>query len=233
MTYSIAAVTDFLDGSIARATQSVSWLGKIMDPVMDRVLLFTGVLGLMINGDLPIWVAVFVIGRDVYLALGALRLQKYRHRPIDVIYVGKVATALLMSGFCFLLVGWPMLPGLGLVDTDWLPGLGASAASLGIWLVYAGVVCSTIAAVIYTREGFFLKHERVAGRDVETVESNKRARAAARPKKGSDARAESMAAAESAVIAGTADAKVVTKMAARSAAKAKAAAASADAEADA
>ncbi len=231
--YSIAAVTDFLDGSIARATQSVSWLGKIMDPVMDRVLLITGVLGLMINGDLPIWVAVFVIGRDVYLALGALRLQKYRHRPIDVIYVGKVATALLMSGFCFLLVGWPMLPGLGLVDTDWLPGLGNSAASLGIWLVYAGVVCSTIAAVIYTREGFFLKHERVAGREVETVESNRRARAAARPKKGSEVRAESMAAAESAVIAGTADSKVVTKMAARSAAKAKAAAASVDAEADA
>ena len=45
--YAVAAVTDFLDGQIARRTQTVSWLGKIMDPVMDRVLLFTGVLGLL------------------------------------------------------------------------------------------------------------------------------------------------------------------------------------------
>ena len=68
--YAVAAVTDFLDGQIARRTQTVSWLGKIMDPVMDRVLLFTGVLGLLFNGELPLWVPVFVIGRDVYLAIG-------------------------------------------------------------------------------------------------------------------------------------------------------------------
>ena len=42
--YVIAAVTDFLDGQVARRTQTVSWLGKIMDPLMDRILLFTGVL---------------------------------------------------------------------------------------------------------------------------------------------------------------------------------------------
>ena len=57
--YVIAAVTDFLDGQVARRTQTVSWLGKIMDPVMDRVLLFTGVLGLMLRGELPVWMAVF------------------------------------------------------------------------------------------------------------------------------------------------------------------------------
>jgi len=51
--YAIAATTDFLDGQIARRTQTVSWLGKVMDPVMDRLLLFTGVLGLIITGELP------------------------------------------------------------------------------------------------------------------------------------------------------------------------------------
>ena len=43
--YAVAASTDFLDGQVARRTQTVSWVGKIMDPIMDRVLLFTGVLG--------------------------------------------------------------------------------------------------------------------------------------------------------------------------------------------
>ncbi|MEE8723682.1 MAG: CDP-alcohol phosphatidyltransferase family protein [Atopobiaceae bacterium] len=176
--YGVAASTDFLDGQIARRTQTVSWLGKLMDPIMDRILLFTGVLGLMITGELPIWIAVFIIGRDTYLAIGAMVLQKYRRRPVDVVFIGKVTTALLMTGFCDLLLGVPKVPGLGLIDVSWLPGFGSSVAILGVWFVYAGVICSAITAVIYTKEGFFFKRERLAGHDVESSESNERAREA-------------------------------------------------------
>lgn len=151
--YVVAATTDFLDGQVARRTQTVSWLGKIMDPIMDRVLLFTGVLGLLIVGDLPLWVPVFVIGRDVYLGIGGLILQHFRRRPIDVVYVGKAATALLMFGFCDLLLGVPVIEGLGLVDVSWLPGLNAHDAALGIFFVYAGIVCSIITAFVYTAKG--------------------------------------------------------------------------------
>lgn len=151
--YVVAAATDFLDGQVARRTQTVSWLGKIMDPIMDRVLLFTGVLGLLAVGELPIWVPIFVIGRDVYLAGGGLILQKYRVRPLDVTYVGKAATALLMAGFCDLLLGVPVLPAFGLVDVSWLPLLNAQSAPVGMLLVYAGVLCSVAAAVLYTVQG--------------------------------------------------------------------------------
>ncbi len=151
--YVIAATTDFLDGQIARRTQTVSWLGKIMDPIMDRILLFTGVLGLLIVGDLPLWVPVFVIGRDVYLALGGLVLQHFRKRPIDVAYIGKTATALLMFGFCDLLLGLPVIEGLGIFDASWLPGLNSQPAALGIFFVYAGIICSFITAIVYTAEG--------------------------------------------------------------------------------
>lgn len=176
--YAIAAGTDFLDGQIARRTHTVSWLGKIMDPIMDRVLLFTGVLGLMITGELPCWIALFVIGRDAYLALGAILLQRYRRRPIDVVFIGKVTTAFFMLGFCGLLIGMPHVPGIGLLESIYLPGLGTQPAVLSIWLVYAGVVCSTITAIIYTKEGLFFKRESLAGRDVESAESNARARKA-------------------------------------------------------
>ncbi len=151
--YVVAATTDFLDGQVARRTQTVSWLGKIMDPIMDRILLFTGVLGLLIVGELPLWVPVFVIGRDVYLAVGSLVLQHYRRRPVDVAYVGKAATALLMFGFCDLLLGLPVVDGLGLVDVAWLPGLNDLSAAVGIFFVYAGVVCSFVTAIVYTVEG--------------------------------------------------------------------------------
>lgn len=151
--YVVAASTDFLDGQVARRTQTVSWLGKIMDPVMDRVLLFTGVLGLLIVGDLPMWVPAFVIGRDLYLGVGGLILQHFRRRPIDVVYVGKAATALLMVGFCDLLLGLPVVDGLGLVDVSWLPGLNSQPAALGIFFVYVGVICSLVTAVVYTGKG--------------------------------------------------------------------------------
>lgn len=162
--YAIAAVTDFLDGQVARRTQTVSWLGKVMDPIMDRVLLFTGVLAIVLTGELPIWVAVLVIGRDCYLAVGAFILQRYRRRPVDVVYIGKVATALLMLGFCDLLLGAPVVRGLGLCDVSWLPGLNAEPATLGIFFVYAGLVCSVATAVIYTCEGVQIRREALGER---------------------------------------------------------------------
>ena len=155
--YVVAATTDFLDGQVARHA------ALDCDPIMDRVLLFTGVLGLLIVGDLPLWVPVFVIGRDVFLGIGGLILQHFRRRPIDVVYVGKAATALLMVGFCDLLLGLPVMEGLGLVDVAWLPGLNSQSAALGILFVYAGVVCSLVTAVVYTVKGVQVIRESRAG----------------------------------------------------------------------
>ena len=79
--------------------------------------------------------------------------QHFRRRPIDVVYVGKAATALLMFGFCDLLLGLPVVDGLGLVSAAWLPGLNSQASALGIFFVYAGVACSLVTAVVYTFKG--------------------------------------------------------------------------------
>lgn len=155
--YAIAACTDFLDGQVARRTQTVSWVGKVMDPIMDRVLLFTGVLGLMLTGELPVWVAVFVVGRDAILAGGAMWLRTFQTRPLDVIYVGKAATALLMSGFVLLLFDCPRVAGLHITDVAWLPGFNGIPCAFGIYLVYAGVICSTITAVIYWHQGLRIR----------------------------------------------------------------------------
>ena len=158
--YAIAASTDWLDGQIARMTKTVSWLGKMMDPVVDRCLLFTGVVGLVGKGELPVWVCIAIIGRDVYLALGNLIVRRYHRRPIDVVYTGKIATALLMSGFTLMLLGLPVLDGLGFVPSaiTWLPVLNGDSAPLGIFFVYVGVVFSLLTGVIYTAKGIIAIH---------------------------------------------------------------------------
>lgn len=153
--YALAASTDWLDGQIARRTKTVSWLGKVMDPIVDRALLFTGVLGLVLRGELPIWVCVLVIGRDVYLAGGSIVVRRFHKRPIDVVLVGKAATALLLMGFCLLLLGFPVVDGLGVLPSAFafLPGFTAAPVPVGMFVVYAGLVCSVITAVVYTVKG--------------------------------------------------------------------------------
>lgn len=154
--YAVAASTDWLDGTIARKTRTVSWFGKIMDPVVDRALLFTGVIGLVVRNELPVWVCLVIILRDVYLACGNAIVRRYHKRPIDVVYTGKAATAFLMTGFSFMLLGLPQVPGLGLLGSvaGPFPGLDARTVPFGIYLVYIGVAFSLITAVIYTIKGY-------------------------------------------------------------------------------
>src|SRR5918994_6504434 len=60
--------TDFLDGYIARHFHQVSDLGKILDPVADRLLLFVGVGGILVDGSVPTWFAIAVLVREALVA---------------------------------------------------------------------------------------------------------------------------------------------------------------------
>lgn len=160
--YAIAASTDFIDGLVARSTNTVSWVGKVMDPIMDRFLLFTGVLALVLTGELPAWIAVLVVGRDVYLFLGALYLQRFQKRPVDVVLIGKIATALLMFGFCLMLLGLPQVHGLGITDAPWLPGLNSNITCAGIYVIYLGLVFSIATAIDYSIKGWAIRKEGLA-----------------------------------------------------------------------
>lgn len=147
--YAIAGSTDWIDGQIARRTNTVTQFGKIVDPLVDRLLLASGVVGLYLIGELPLWVPVVLVLRDVYLLYGAYVLE--RHRIIlPVTYAGKLTTAILLVGFSSLIAGWPRMPGLGLVDSGWLPGFGSATVTAGIWFAYVGIALSVSAAVQYT-----------------------------------------------------------------------------------
>lgn len=152
--FALAASTDFLDGQLARRTHTVSRLGQLLDPVVDRTLMVAGVVGLLLVGRLPLWIIIFVIVRDVYLLAGGAYLISRWKKRVPVIYLGKVATTFLFVGFAGLLLNFPQLPGLGVCDLVWLPGFNGQLASWGIWFVYVGLVLAAITTVVYTVRGW-------------------------------------------------------------------------------
>lgn len=150
LVFAASAFTDFLDGQIARRTHTVSKLGQLLDPAVDRILMITGVLGVFLVGRIPLWVIVVVVVRDLYLLVGGGWLLSRYHIRVPVVYPGKFATTFLFIGFSGLLLNWPLIPGLGWCDLAWLPGFNGDLVSWGIWFIYAGLVLSLGVTVYYS-----------------------------------------------------------------------------------
>ena len=164
----VAASTDWLDGQIARRTGTVTALGKAIDPLVDRLLIAAAVFGLWIVDRLPGWIVFVLVARDVYLGYGIWRLEQVYHQRMRVTYLGKATTAVLLVGFADLILGWPIVPGLGVTTSPLLPGFDSQPAVLGIWFVYAGMVLSIASAIQYT---FIFRRTAARSRQLEATRS--------------------------------------------------------------
>jgi cardiolipin synthase len=149
----VASLTDLVDGSIARATHTVSKLGQLLDPFVDRVFIIVGIIAIFVSGRVPLWILLLLLGRDAVMLVLTVYQKRRFNRDFEVIFLGKVTTALVMAGFCSLVLWWPVLPGANVADIPFLPGWGSTAAPLGIWLLYLGVIASWITGAIYLRRG--------------------------------------------------------------------------------
>jgi cardiolipin synthase len=101
----VVGVTDFLDGYLARRFHQVSNLGKVLDPVADRVVLVTGVISIAVYGAVPGWLAGIVLGREVMVSVAVLVLAGLGAKRIDVLWVGKAGTFGLLCCFPLFLLG--------------------------------------------------------------------------------------------------------------------------------
>ncbi|KAF9892211.1 hypothetical protein FE257_001987 [Aspergillus nanangensis] len=70
--FTYAGITDLVDGYIARRYNLQTVVGTIIDPMADKLLMTIGVACLAVNGSIPVWLAVIILGRDVGLALSAI-----------------------------------------------------------------------------------------------------------------------------------------------------------------
>jgi cardiolipin synthase len=130
--------TDWVDGWLARRTGQVSNVGKVLDPVADRLAIAAALVALVVRDAVPLWAALLVLVRDaLVLVAGAVVLARYRVR-LDVRWIGKVATFALMWGIP--LIAWG----------NFELCLHRVAEPVG-WVVYViGIVLYYVAAVLYT-----------------------------------------------------------------------------------
>jgi cardiolipin synthase len=116
--------TDFLDGYIARHFDQASDLGKVLDPVADRLLFFVGVGAIIIDDSVPLWFAVAVLVREGLVAGATLALAALGATRIDVTWFGKAGTFGLMIAFPLFLashstLGWADVAD----DLAWIAGI--------------------------------------------------------------------------------------------------------------
>ena len=136
--FALASITDPVDGYLARSRGLVTEVGKVADPIADKTLTGTALVGLSILGDLPWWVTVVVLVREIGITL--LRFWVIRHGVIPASRGGKLKT--FLQSFA---IGLYILP-----LTGWL-------ATSRAWFMALAVVVTIVTGVDYVIRALTLR----------------------------------------------------------------------------
>ena len=139
--FTIASITDFLDGYLARKYHLITNFGKFADPLADKLLVMTAFITLVGAGVIPMWIVAVIVCRE--LAVTGLRLLLVNDGEVlAAAWPGKVKTATQMLAIIFLLI-------------DDFPVKGLPF-SIGTILLY---VC--LVATVYSGVDYFIKNKHV------------------------------------------------------------------------
>jgi CDP-diacylglycerol--glycerol-3-phosphate 3-phosphatidyltransferase len=150
--FAIAMITDLFDGHIARTYDLVTDFGKIADPIADKAIMGAALICLSSLGDLPWWVTIVILGRELGITL--LRFLVIRYGVIPASRGGKLKT--LTQGVA---VGMYVL-----ALTGWL-------ATLRFWVMAAAVVLTVATGLDYVRQAIVLRRQGIAERKAALEEA--------------------------------------------------------------
>ena len=141
--YMLAAITDFLDGYLARKRNLVSVLGKFLDPLADKLIVMATLVWLVTMGRVPVWLVIILIGREITVT--ALRgIASSEGLVIAAGEGGKSKTALQMVGIICLVLGYPYHINFFVVDFGMV-----DLVRVGRALIYGSLVFSVVSAIQY------------------------------------------------------------------------------------
>ena len=127
----VAALTDFIDGQLARRTGAVTEFGKKLDPLADRIFISGTILALTVAGVLPLVGVILVVARDIFMIVG-YKIAGGRGARLRVSYFGKAYTAVLMIAIVLAMAG-----------------IEIGGVQVGMWLFWAGVAGSLRSGAAY------------------------------------------------------------------------------------
>lgn len=135
----MGAITDYLDGKIARALNQTSEFGAKFDPTVDRLYIAAVIIAFAIKDYLPWWLVISIIARDLVLAIVIISQRIRGIAFLPVTFLGKAATFNLLYAFPFLLL--------------------ADLNLIGIWCYRAGWAFAIwgISLYFYTGMQYFIK----------------------------------------------------------------------------
>jgi CDP-diacylglycerol---glycerol-3-phosphate 3-phosphatidyltransferase len=146
--FAVAAVTDRLDGELARRRGLVTAFGTIADPIADKALMGAALVGLSLLELVPWWITVVILGRELGVTL--LRLLVLRHGVIPASRGGKAKT--LVQTFAI---------GLHLLPLEAVPVLGA----LRLGVLYVALALTVATGVDYVLRAVRLRRSAAAVAD--------------------------------------------------------------------
>jgi cardiolipin synthase len=144
----VVGTSDWVDGFVARHTGQVSVLGKLLDPLADRVVVVAVLVAFAARETVPWWLAAVIVGRDLIVMGSFAALEKRGLPRIAVNRVGKSATAAIFTGLGLAAAGVAM-------SASGVAGLESAAHGThmaGIVFLSAGAVLSWAAAALYAVE---------------------------------------------------------------------------------
>jgi CDP-diacylglycerol--glycerol-3-phosphate 3-phosphatidyltransferase len=138
MVFVVASFTDLIDGDLARKRGLITEFGKLADPIADKALIGTALVGLSMLGELSWWVTLLILTREIGVTL--LRFWVIRHGVIPASRGGKVKTMLQA-----LAIGLLVLPLSGFFHT------------VAVVVMAAAVVLTVVTGLDYIARAFKLR----------------------------------------------------------------------------
>jgi CDP-diacylglycerol--glycerol-3-phosphate 3-phosphatidyltransferase len=158
--FTLLALTDGLDGYLARSRNEVTNLGKFLDPLADKILVTAALLALIELGKLPAWVALLIIGRD-FLVSGLRMVASAEHQVIAASKIGKSKTVLQIIAMIMFIIK----------DSQLIIDLGPEIA-LVAWLLSWAVMLVALVLTLLSMIDYFIKSSHVLGLPIANVKGD-------------------------------------------------------------
>ncbi len=106
LVFVLASITDFFDGYIARMFNQITVLGKIIDPLADKMLTLASFLGLVVLQRADVWAIFLILSREFFIT-GLRVMAVSEGRDVASSMIGKIKTVAQMVAIGFLTMDWP------------------------------------------------------------------------------------------------------------------------------